>query len=89
MTPTQILISNVQYFCKKRKIRMQDFEQEIGLSQGYLARLFRKDIPIDLDRAVLISQELGIALSELVSCDIQRQERILELEKELSKLKGV
>ena len=89
MTPTQILISNVQYFCKKRKIRMQDFEQEIGLSQGYLARLFRKDIPIDLDRAVLISQKLGIALSELVSCDIQRQERILELEKELSKLKGV
>ena len=67
---------------------MQDFEQEIGLSQGYLARLFRKDIPIDLDRAVLISQKLGIALSELVSCDIQRQERILELEKELSKLKG-
>ena len=87
MTPTQILISNAQYFCKKQKIKMQDFEDELGFRRGYLATMFRRETPIDLDRAVKISEKFNISLSEMVSCDIQRQERILALERELANLK--
>ena len=87
MTPTQILISNVQYFCKKQKIKMQDFEDELGFRRGYLATMFRRETPIDLDRAVKISEKFNISLSEMVSCDIQKQERILQLERELANLK--
>lgn len=87
MTPTQILISNAQYFCKKQKIKMQDFEDELGFRRGYLATMFRRETPIDLDRAVKIAEKFNISLSEMVSCDIQRQERILQLERELANLK--
>ena len=87
MTPTQILISNAQYFCKKQKIKMQDFEDELGFRRGYLATMFRRETPIDLDRAIKIAEKFNISLSEMVSCDIQRQERILQLERELANLK--
>lgn len=87
MTPSQILISNAQYFCKKQGIRIQDFEEELGFRRGYLATMFRRETPIDLDRAVKISEKFNIALTEMISCDIQRQERIIALEKELSQLK--
>ena len=87
MTPTQILISNAQYFCKKQKIKMQDFEDELGFRRGYLATMFRRETPIDLDRAVKIAEKFNISLSEMVSCDIQRQERILQLERELANLR--
>lgn len=87
MTPTQILISNAQYFCKKQKIRIQDFEDELGFRRGYLATMFRRETPIDLDRAVKIAEKFNISLSEMVSSDIQKQERILQLERELASLK--
>ena len=87
MTPTQILISNAQYFCKKQKIKMQDFEDELGFRRGYLATMFRRETPIDLDRAVKIAEKFNISLSEMVSCDIQRQERILALKRELANLR--
>ena len=87
MSPTQILISNAQYFCKKQKIKMQDFEDELGFRRGYLATMFRRETPIDLDRAVKIAEKFNISLSEMVSCDIQKQERILALERELASLK--
>ena len=66
---------------------MQDFEDELGFRRGYLATMFRRETPIDLDRAVKISEKFNISLSEMVSCDIQRQERILALERELANLR--
>lgn len=87
MTPSQILISNAQYFCKKNGIRIQDFEQEIGMTRGHLARYYRMERPIGLDTAVYISKRFGISLDMLVSDDIQKQERILKLERELANLK--
>lgn len=87
MTPTQILISNAQYFCKKQGIRIQDFEDEIGYRRGHLATMFRRETPIGLDTAVKIAEKFNISLSEMVSSDIQRQERILALERELANLK--
>ena len=87
MTASQILISNTQYFCKKNGIRIQDFEEEIGMTRGHLARYYRTEKPIGLDTAVYISKRFGISLDMLVSEDIQRQERIVKLERELANLK--
>lgn len=87
MTASQILISNTQYFCKKNGIRIQDFEKEIGLTRGHLARYYRMERQIGLDTAVYISKKFGISLNELISCDIQRQEQIVKLERELANLK--
>ena len=87
MTSSQILISNALYFCKKNKIRVQDFEEEIGYSRGYLATAMREGRSISLDVAVLISNRFGISISEMVSSDIQKQDRIMKLERELAKLK--
>lgn len=87
MTASQILISNTQYFCKKNGIRVQDFEKEIGMSRGHLARYYRMERQIGLDTAVYISKRFGISLDALVSEDIQKQERIVKLERELANLK--
>lgn len=87
MTSSQILISNALYFCKKNKIRVRDLEEEIGYSRGYLATAMREERSISLDVAVRISEKFGISISEMVSCDIQKQDRIMKLERELAKLK--
>lgn len=87
MTPTQYLITNAQYLCKKNKIKIQDFEYDIGYRPGHLATMFRKGTEIGLDTAVKISKIFGVPISDMISCDIQKLERIRELEKELDKLK--
>ena len=66
---------------------MQDFEDELGFRRGYLATMFRRETPIDLDRAIKIANKFNISLTEMVSSDIQKQERILALERELANLK--
>ena len=47
----------------------------------------REERSISLDVAVRISEKFGISISEMVSSDIQKQDRIMKLERELAKLK--
>ena len=87
MTPSQILISNAKYLCRKNKIRIQDFEEEIGYRPGYLKQIFNDERSLKLETAIQISEKFGISLTEMINCDVEKQERILALERELAKLK--
>ncbi len=92
---TQLLIKNLMWIAKEKKIRIGDMEKECGVSVGYLSRS-QKIHSISFNNAVAFTRYLGVTVEGVLQLDIseieEKKKEILEkitaLEKELEKVSG-
>ena len=74
ITPTVIFLENVKYYLKKKKMRISDFEKELGIDRGRLSRIENSRHGITLDLACNISKKLGQSIDEMIEKNLGLEE---------------
>ena len=67
----KIIINNIYYLAKTKKIKIGDLESFAGVSSGYLSKLSKEKVTTIPGTEVLykISKKLGVTLDSLISID--------------------
>ena len=81
--------ANIKYICDEKGLNLGDVERKAGVSQGYLSRIRNTaGKGISLMKAYFLAKQVGETLDDLLSRDIDKEQRIKKLEEELRMLKG-
>lgn len=89
MSRSELFVLNTKYLCRKRKIKLKDLEERIGVSQGYLNQTLNSgSVSLRFETVLKIIDELDVSVDEMLSEDFEKQERIRQLERELRILRG-
>lgn len=75
--------NNVRYLAKKNKIKLKDFEREIGVSQGYFSR---NKGSVSLRIACKTANCLNVTLNDLLCDELIKSEKVKQLEEEIERL---
>lgn len=75
--------NNVRYLAKKNKIKLKDFERELGVSQGYFSR---PSVSISLEIACKSAKLLNVTVNDLICDDLFKNEKVKQLEEEIERL---
>lgn len=75
--------NNICFICRSKGIKIGALEKEVGVSPGYFSRM-RNGKGLSVVNAFYVAKALDSDLMEMLECDIGKQARIRELEKELS-----
>ena len=88
-------ISNVKALCSLGGIKVGEFEKELGLSKGYLARVSRGSGELSLKTALVIADKLGKSMDDLLTSDYGSEvtkrdldEKIRKAREELARLEA-
>ena len=68
----QRLMSNISYMIKQRSLKIGDIEAEIGISNGYLAKLLKKDTDAapSVETVWKLAKVLGVSTDTLIEGDL-------------------
>ena len=54
----KILLDNINYLRNKKRMRIQDLEDKIGVSKGYISRIKKKNrdaaLPVEIAKKIVI-----------------------------------
>lgn len=66
----EIIFNNISFILKKRKIKIGDFENAVGVSLGYVARAL-KSPTISFEFVLQASKFLNISIDDLINKNFQ------------------
>ena len=86
MSITQNIINNVNTILKDRKMNKGDFEKQLGVSVGYLARTSASNTTLTVDKLIKMSELLDVRLEDLCNRDYTLESELTSIDDELERL---
>ena len=79
----KILLDNINYLRNKKRMRIQDLEDKIGVSKGYISRIKKKnrDAALPVEIAKKIADVLDISVDTLISLEKRTDTREIKWKK--------
>lgn len=87
----ELIYANIQLLCKFHIISIADLEKELSITSGYIEKTKDGTKKLNIEQCYKIAQYFKVTLDELVSNEIQRQQKlaqIAELREQLEKLES-